>query len=221
MAGGASATCAGLERSNRIPPKTFGVSVFTRPPRISGAPEYLAIGVTSMPASVRCFAVPPVERISTPRSRSALASSTMPRLSETERIARSIAIQYDALRQVAHASAGFLPDEDLQIRHVGHRVRVADRGDPESSGAIVERRGVAARVLLGHQRREPGRSGEGAIEIASQDEAAVHAVEDGGEALQPQFEVALEIRIALKRIVCVANQSGQHAEPLHDQHHRL
>src|SRR6266850_550229 len=142
MAGGASATCAGLERSNRIPPKTLGVSVFTRPPRISGAPEYLATGVTSMPASVRCFAVPPVERISTPRSRSALASSTMPRLSETERMARSIAIQHDALRHVAHAPAGFLPDEDLQIGHVGHRVRVADRRHPKRGRAVIECRGV-------------------------------------------------------------------------------
>src|SRR6266571_1558177 len=147
MAGGAWATCAGLERSNKIPPKTLGVSVLTRPPRISGAPDHFAIGVTSMPASVRCFAVPPVERISTPRSRSALASSTMPRLSETERIARSIAIQHDALRHVAHAAARFLPDEDLQVRHVGHRMGVADRGHPKSSGMVIERRGVAARVF--------------------------------------------------------------------------
>src|SRR4051794_32086986 len=133
-------------------PKTFGVSVFTRPPRISGAPDHREMGVTSTPAPVRCFAVPPVERISTPRSRSALASSMMPVLSETERIARSIAIQYDALRDVAHVSARFLPDEDLQVRDVGHRVRVADRGDAERGGAVVERRGAAARVLLGHQR---------------------------------------------------------------------
>src|SRR5437764_238783 len=101
-------------------PKTFGVSVFTRPPRISGAPDHLAIGVTSIPESVRCLAVPPVERISTPRARSALASSMMPVLSETERMARSIAIQDDALRHVAHVATCFLPDEDLQVGHVGH-----------------------------------------------------------------------------------------------------
>src|SRR5205823_12471406 len=127
MFDGASATCAGLERSNRMLPKTLGVSVFTRPPRISGAPDHFAIGVTSMPASVRCFAVPPVERISTPRARSALASSTMPRLSETERIARSIAIRYEALRHVADVPARFLPDVDLQVDDVGYGVRIADR----------------------------------------------------------------------------------------------
>src|SRR5689334_10225228 len=107
-------------------PKTFGVSVFTRPPRISGAPDHFAIGVTPIPDSVRCLAVPPVERISTPRCSSARASSTMPVLSETERMARSIAIQHGVLRHVAHVAARFLPDEDLQVRHVGHGVRVAD-----------------------------------------------------------------------------------------------
>src|SRR5436305_3181913 len=71
-------------------PNTFGVSVFTRPPRISGAPDHEAIGVTGMPASCRCFAVPPVERISTFRAASARARSMMPLLSETERMARSM-----------------------------------------------------------------------------------------------------------------------------------
>src|SRR5947208_12401153 len=102
-----------------MPPKTFGVSVLTRPPRISGAPDHLAIGVTSTPASARCLAVPPVERISTPRCRSARASSTMPRLSETERMARSIGIENDALRRALHAAARFLPDEVLEVDHVG------------------------------------------------------------------------------------------------------
>src|SRR5262245_11532383 len=100
-------------------PNTFGVSVFTRPPRISGAPDHLAIGVTAMPASVRCLAVPPVERISTPRCCSALASSMMPLLSETERMARSIGIQDDALRHLANIAARFLPDEVLHVGDVG------------------------------------------------------------------------------------------------------
>src|SRR5205085_478160 len=163
MFDGASATCAGLERSNRMLPKTLGVSVFTRPPRISGAPDHFAIGVTSTPASVRCFAVPPVERISTPRARSALASSTMPVLSETERMARSIAIQDDALRHVAHVAARFLPDEDLQVRHVRHRVRIADRGNSKGGRPVVERRARPARVLLGHEWGEPRRAREGAV----------------------------------------------------------
>src|SRR5437763_8464577 len=163
MAGGASARCEGLPRSNRIPPKTFGVSVLTRPPRISGAPDHFAIGVTSTPASVRCFAVPPVERISTPRARSALASSTMPVLSETERMARSIAIQDDALRHVAHVAARFLPDEYRQVRNVRHRVRVADRRHAERRRSIVERRARPARVLLGHERGELRRAREGAL----------------------------------------------------------
>src|SRR5206468_369244 len=105
---------------------TFGVSVFTRPPRISGAPDQEEIGVTSTPAFFRWSAVPPVERISTPLARSAFARSTMPVLSETERIARSTA-----------GATGSPPDERKDIRGVGHRMRVADGCDAERSGSIV------------------------------------------------------------------------------------
>src|SRR5436305_8548355 len=137
-----SATCSGFARSARIAPNTLGVSGFTRPPRISGAPDQEAIGVTGTPASCRCFAVPPVERISTCFAASARASSTMPVLSETERMARSIDIE----QQIAAAqsccgsnvAAGFLPDVVVEIHEVGDGVRVADGGDAEGGGAVVE-----------------------------------------------------------------------------------
>src|SRR2546428_11315083 len=116
-------------------PNTFGVSVFTRPPRISGAPDHDAIGVTSIPASARCLAVPPVERISAPCALSAFASSMIPLLSETERIARSIRMLNNA--RAVHRSgrtdiaAGFPPDVVVEIHEVSDGVRVADRGDAE------------------------------------------------------------------------------------------
>src|SRR5712691_3357405 len=121
-------------------PKTRGVRVFTRPPRISGAPDHEATDVTSMPASRRCLAVPPVERISTPFPRSARASSMIPLLSETERMARSIRILNDA--RTAHGclepnvAAGLLPDVVVEIHDVGDGVRVADRCDAERGRAI-------------------------------------------------------------------------------------
>src|ERR1041384_2288351 len=117
-------------------PKTLGVSVFTRPPRISGAPDHVAIDVTLMPAPVRCFAVPPVERISTPRCSSARARSTMPVLSETERMARSIRriqkqIAAAQCGRRAHVAAGLPPDVVVQIHEIGHCVRVANGRDAE------------------------------------------------------------------------------------------
>src|SRR5713226_150420 len=119
-------------------PNTRGVRLLTRPPRISGAPDQSAIGVTSTPASARCFAVPPVERISTPFARSALASSTIPRLSETERRARSIRIHHDRLRHPADIAAGLFPDEVVEVHDIGHRVRVTERCHAERGGAVVE-----------------------------------------------------------------------------------
>ncbi len=61
-----------------------GCSVFTRPSRISGEPVNSATSVTSRPASRIAAAVPPVDRIWTPSSRSPRAKSTIPVLSETE-----------------------------------------------------------------------------------------------------------------------------------------
>src|SRR5258708_112112 len=130
-------------------PKTRGVSVLTRPPRISGAPDHLAIGVTSMPLSVRCLAVPPVERISMLCDRRARARSTMPLLSETERIARSICMQSV---QRPDAAAGFLPDVVVDVDGVGDGVRITDRGHSKRGRSVIERCAVPPSVLLGHQR---------------------------------------------------------------------
>src|SRR5438270_355929 len=97
--------------------------------------------VTGMPASARCLAVPPVERISTPRALRARASSTMPLLSETERMARSIRITEHttvAARCRAHVAACFLPDVVVKVDEVGDGVGVADGGHTEGRGVVVE-----------------------------------------------------------------------------------
>ena len=56
-----SAWCAGLPRSARMPPWTFGCSVTTRWPRIAGKPVRSATSVTGMPASAIAVAVPPLD----------------------------------------------------------------------------------------------------------------------------------------------------------------
>src|SRR5438067_1154845 len=65
-----------------------GLSVLTRPSRISGKPVYSSIARMSMPWSRSSRAVPPVDTISTPSSARPRAKSTSPRLSDTVRRAR-------------------------------------------------------------------------------------------------------------------------------------
>src|SRR3982751_2954043 len=77
------ATWSGLSRRARMPPCTLGCRVFTRPSIISGKPVKSPTSVTTTPFSLSSCAVPPVDRISTPSGRSALANSTTPVLSET------------------------------------------------------------------------------------------------------------------------------------------
>src|SRR4051794_15903943 len=76
-------TCSALSRTASTPAAIFGLIVFTRPSSISGKPVKSSIARVSTPASFRCFAVPPVETISTPSSRRQRANSAMPVLSET------------------------------------------------------------------------------------------------------------------------------------------
>src|SRR5207253_5281621 len=141
-------------------------------------------------ASVRCLAVPPVERISMSLATSARARSMMPLLSETERMARSIRIRCAAAaaahhRCRAYVAACFLPDEVVEVHEVGDGVRVADRGDAEGGGAVVELGGgpqrTAAEVLLAHQRIEAARAGERLVEVARHPELRIEPVEDGRE----------------------------------------
>lgn len=55
--------CSGLSLRARRPPWILGWRVLTRPFIISGKSVTESIGVTGMFASVRTFAVPPVEMI--------------------------------------------------------------------------------------------------------------------------------------------------------------
>src|SRR3954452_5840723 len=77
------ATWSGLSRTASTPAAIFGLIVLTRPSSISGKAGRSSIGRVSIPASARCFAVPPVETISTSSSRRQRAKSAMPVLSET------------------------------------------------------------------------------------------------------------------------------------------
>src|SRR6188768_3380866 len=81
--------CASVSRPSR-PPWIRGCSVFTRPSRISGAPVYALTCVTFAPAAASVLAVPPVDRTSNPSFFNTPASSTTPRLSDTETSARRI-----------------------------------------------------------------------------------------------------------------------------------
>src|SRR5258706_3168098 len=83
-----AAMCSRLSRRARIPPWIFGCRVLTRPSSISGNPVCAETSVTRMPSLSSSLAVPPVERICTPRPARARAKSAMPVLSETLMSAR-------------------------------------------------------------------------------------------------------------------------------------
>ena len=80
----------GQPRRARIPPKSFGCSVFTRPSSISGKPVASCTGTTFTPAAFSCSAVPPVETISKPREARPRPRSARPSLSWTETSARGL-----------------------------------------------------------------------------------------------------------------------------------
>src|SRR5436305_3302027 len=80
--------CSGSSRRASSAACRRGCRVLTRPPRISSWPVNSETSVTSSPASRSADAVPPVERISTPRPARPRAKSAIPVLSETETSAR-------------------------------------------------------------------------------------------------------------------------------------
>src|SRR5204863_1129421 len=138
---------------------------------------------------------------STPFARSARASSRMPVLSETERIARSIGIQQQVAaphqRRGADVAAGFLPDVVVEVHEIGDGTRVADRRDAERGRAVIElaRRPqrAAAKILLAHQRIKLRRAREGLVEIRRELESRIESVEDGRKLREPLFEELLEV----------------------------
>ena len=75
----APSTC----RRARMPPWIIGWSVLTRPSMISGKPVTDETSTAATSASTKVRWVPPVDRISTPRSANARAKGTMPDLSDT------------------------------------------------------------------------------------------------------------------------------------------
>src|SRR5579884_3766437 len=79
-------------RRKRSPPCTFGCSVLTRPPSISGQPVNSDTSFTATPPSRSSFAVPPVERISMRSAAKRMANSSTPVLSNTLISARSTAM---------------------------------------------------------------------------------------------------------------------------------
>src|SRR4051812_44920096 len=82
-----------------------GLSVFTRPSRISGKPVESSIARTVRPAPSSSRAVPPVDTISMPSSASPRAKSTSPRLSDTVSSARLICTPPGSVTSTALSSA--------------------------------------------------------------------------------------------------------------------
>src|SRR5438552_13462713 len=99
-----------------------------------------------MPAFASSFAVPPVERISKPRSASPRAKSTTSRLSLTLTSARRTLVTGEVL----HAAARHAPGdggEDLV------RDRVAPGAELVGSDAVAEEDDAIAGTHVGHVRR--------------------------------------------------------------------
>src|SRR3954451_12510403 len=99
-----------------------GLSVFTRPSRISGKPVYSSIERTLSPGPSIPGAVPPVDTISTPSSASPRANSTSPRLSDTVSSARRTRTSPGAT--TSSASGSVVAILHLLDDHVSRRRRV-------------------------------------------------------------------------------------------------
>src|SRR5271169_3051814 len=106
-----------------MPPKIFGWSVFTRPPKTSGKPVRSETFVTERPAAERCCAVPPVETSPKPSRARERANSTRPLRSETERSARRGSFtdgvgsfRDGVLRDRGGVASGGLPDPGEEAR---------------------------------------------------------------------------------------------------------
>src|SRR3954468_24897001 len=113
------ATCSGLSRTASTPAAIFGLIVFTRPSSISGKPVRSSIARVSIPASARCFAVPPVETISTPSSLRQRAKSAMPVLSETVISARFTRTSPGAVTCTSEmVSTSLIDDHPTRIRGI-------------------------------------------------------------------------------------------------------
>src|SRR5262249_2691830 len=147
-----AATCAGTSRRPRSPPWIFGWSVFTRPSSISGKPVWSLTWRTGTPASARSFAVPPVERISTPSAGRPRANSTTPRLSLTLTSAR----RTSAIGEFLDVDARDAPPDGGQhlvrdgLAPAGELVRadaVAEEGDPVPGCCTGDVRHVDHRVV--------------------------------------------------------------------------
>src|SRR5437660_11844958 len=111
------------------PPAIRGFKVFRRPPKISGKPVSSETSRTAMPFEAKSRDVPPVEMISTLRSASVRANSTMPVLSYTLISARSI--RPTPSSELLQVAVHCFPDMKPDICHIGDGVRVRDGGNPK------------------------------------------------------------------------------------------
>src|SRR5437016_594390 len=106
-----------------------GFSVFTRPSRISGNRVRSETSRTGIPFEARRRAVPPVETISTLRSASARANSTIPVLSYTLITARSIRLT--VISRLSKVAVYCFPDVEPDVGHIRDGMGIRDGGDPE------------------------------------------------------------------------------------------
>src|SRR3954471_9432215 len=118
--------CSGSSRRASSAACSRGCRVLTRPPRISSWPVNSETSATSRPASRSAAAVPPAERISTPRPARPRAKSATPVLSETETSARRTLTAPSSTVSDRVSAAASLIDYDL-VRIIGIDPNLARR----------------------------------------------------------------------------------------------
>src|SRR3972149_5120560 len=225
------ARCSGLSRRARIPPWIFGWRVFTRPSSISGNPVTSNTSRTFTPESRSSLAVPPVERISTPRAESPRTNSTTPVLSCTLTRARRTRVIGSPIRRSFDHLVG--PDEDrlrngeaegLRRLEVDHQLELRRllHGEVRRLGALenlvdvvcraphevrsIRRVGHEAAGLngfgkLGH-RGEPGLQGESGNPCPlSVEDRASRNYDDGARALPAHPRESAIYLVWLPRVV--------------------
>src|SRR5512146_1902224 len=159
-----------------MPPWTRGWSVFTRPPRISGAAVYSPTGMTRSPASASAFWVPPVERSSTPFAARRRAKGTSPVLSETESSARRTAKGH-----LRWGGASLLASVAGEFKRAGGPPALAVRAVPQAGPGLVLGHGPELQQTPGLDLADalPGEVHDGP-HLLERDAAAVGDVERAG-----------------------------------------
>src|SRR5450755_501905 len=151
----AALMCEASSRTASSPAYSFGCSVLTRPPMISGNPVKSEIARSGTPASLSALAVPPVETISIPSSTSPRANSTTPVLSDTDSSARETRTSPGAvvgspdIAAVSSIAMPTLPGDDHATRVLSVESHVTPRDQAHRLGQqlVLDRMQPSGHVL--------------------------------------------------------------------------